>query len=257
MRSHFLARLLRDTGRLVLLTETSRAVLWVLGGFLAIGLLALLTDAVLALGAWGLVAVDLAMFGLLIAGIIHIIRQANQHFFNPRRAARLLEEHADIRGSRLINAVEFSESERAPSSTDLVARVVDEGESVAEHLSPSAAIQSGPLFKAMGVAAAAMLVVLIGFLTAPRLFARVLPRYLDPLGEHPPHHQLRAVDHRRDHLSRENLPRSLGNDHRRTQRGRLAKQCRHCVQQYWGRATSADVRRRREQLHPPTGTSCR
>lgn len=186
MRSHFLARLLRDTGRIVLLAETSRAIFWMLGALLAVGLLALLTDAVFALGAIGLVAIDLAMVGVAVAAIVYVFRQAYQHFFNPRRVARLLEERAGIPDSRLINAVEFSESQRTPSSPALVDRAVEEGEAAAEHLSPSVAVRSGPLFKAMGVAVGATLVVLISFIVAPRLFARVLPRYLDPLGDHPP-----------------------------------------------------------------------
>lgn len=187
MRSHFLSRLLRDTARLVLLTETSRAILWTLGSLLVVGLLALLIDAVLALGVWGLVTVDVALLGLMVAAVVYVVVQACRHFFNPRRIARLLEERAGIRDSRLINAVEFAESERTPSSPALVDGALDDGEAVAEHLSPAVAVQSGPLYKALGVAGGAMLVVLISFLMAPRLFGRVLPRYLDPLGQHPPY----------------------------------------------------------------------
>lgn len=169
-----------------MVTETSRAVLWTLGGLLVLGLLALIIDAVLSLASWGLLVVDLAMLGLFIGAVVYVVLQAYRHLYNPRRVARLLEERAGIRDSRLINAVDFTDSEREPASFALVDRAIDEGESVAEHLSPSTAVRSGPLFKAMGVAAGAMLIVLVSFLAAPRLFARVLPRYLDPLGNHPP-----------------------------------------------------------------------
>jgi hypothetical protein len=171
---------------MTLVVEVLRALAAVVGTLLLIGLLALLIDALFGLHTWGLIAVDLAFILLLLVAGWYTLRAALRNLFNPRRVARQIEERLGIRDSGLINSVELSSSPSTASSRALVDRTVQHGEELAFGLTAFEGVDFRRMLKAAGVAFAIVLGLFALYLATPRLFAMVVPRYLDPTGDHPP-----------------------------------------------------------------------
>jgi len=187
MTADRLFALLRRTSRLTLLAQVARAACAVVGLLLAAGLAAVLFDAVMSLQPWGLIAVDVLLLALVVAGTAYVSLQAARHWFDARRTARLLEERLGITDSRLINAVELAADARANSSRELIDRSLQQGDALAAELSPRAALPLRPLARAAAACAAIVALVVLGYFTSPRMYARVIPRFLDPTGDHPPY----------------------------------------------------------------------
>lgn len=162
---------------------------WLLLGFallLAAALLAVLVDAVLALPTGLRVIVDGILVIGLLAGGAALVREILRSRFDPRRAARQVECRLNVPHSLLINAVEFAAAPAADDSPMLRDRVVRMAEERARDLSSTDVLPLTPVWRALGWAAAAIGIMSAVWLAAPQMFAMVLPRYLDPAGDHPP-----------------------------------------------------------------------
>lgn len=186
MSAGHLPSLLRRAGRLTLTAEVARAVFAAFALLLAAGLTALVLDAVLGLHPWGLLTVDLLLVALLSGTALYTARQAWRNRYNPRRLARLIEERLDVEDSRLINSVDLQDLADRSTSYELVRKSVQSGDDLAAQLSPVRVVDLRRLLRASAIAVGALLGVWLTYMAAPRLFAMVVPRYLDPTGDHPP-----------------------------------------------------------------------
>jgi hypothetical protein len=181
-----LPSLLRRTGWLTQTIEVARAVCGAFCVLLAAGLAALAVDAVLGLYPSGLIAVDVLILCLFLAAAGYIARQYWRNRFNPRRVARQIESRLGLLDSQLINSVDFVESPGRTESPQLVRQSVQKGEELAAQVSSLEAVDLWRPWKAGAAAVGAMAVLVVAYLAAPRVFAVVVPRYLDPTGDHPP-----------------------------------------------------------------------
>ncbi len=147
---------------------------------------AILADAVLGLPAGVRIVVDVA----LIAGVLGVVAvlgwEIARRRFDPRREARQVESRLNVPHNLLINAVEFASEPGDADSPQLRERVVRMAEERARDISAVDVLPFRPLGRALAWAAGAVLLGLTFWLSAPRLFSMVLPRYLDPHGDHPP-----------------------------------------------------------------------
>jgi len=160
------------------------------GWSLAIGVAAifcaLLSDAFFAWPAAVRMAIDVvAVVGLVLAVVLFAWRTFGARY-DARRLARLTEERLTRHDSLLINAVEFRSGGHAGSEV-LRASVVQSADSVVAALPASAVTPAAPAVKATIAGLAAVLAFAVALMIAPRLFASVIPRFLDPHGDHPPY----------------------------------------------------------------------
>jgi hypothetical protein len=183
---HFFG-LLESTSHLKMFLDTSLATFLGLAACVGLALTAIFVDAVVALPPAGLWLVDLTLLGSLIAVVVLGVRQMWRNRFHAERTARLLEERLGIRNSVFTNAVDFASSAPRGDSPILRERAIRLAEERAFELSPGKVLSARPLAKAILVVAAAMLTALAGWWLAPRAFGMVLPRLLDPNGDHPPY----------------------------------------------------------------------
>jgi hypothetical protein len=181
-----LPSLLRRTGWLTLTLEIVRALCGTVCILLAAVLAALAIDAVLGLYPSGLIAVDLLLVVLLVAAAAYVVRQMWRNRFNPRRVARQIEMRLGLLDSRLINSVDFIDGPSESSSAPLVRQSVQRGEDLAAQLSSLEVVDLRRPWKTAAAAVGAVTVLIASYLAAPRVFAMVVPRYLDPTGDHPP-----------------------------------------------------------------------
>ncbi|QDT94975.1 ATP-binding protein [Gimesia aquarii] len=186
MKEGHLSQLLENTSQLTMLVEIGSAICRAGGALLAIAMVALGVDALFALTPWGLILVDLFFVCLIISAGCFTLRQAWRNAFNARRVARQIETHLGVANSRLINSVEFLENPSNSSSRELIDQSIRDGEDMASSLSSFEVVKFRGFLKACGLALGAILFVIVTFASAPRLIAMVLPRYLDPTGDHPP-----------------------------------------------------------------------
>lgn len=178
--------LLRRTSWLTLAVEVARAVFGTVGVLLAAGLAALAIDAVFGLYPAGLIAVDGLIVCLMLAAAGFVASQFWRNRFDPRRMARQIEQRLAIQDSRLINSVDLMESGRGGHSDHLVRKSVERGEELAAGVSSIEAVDLWRPWKMAAAALGAIVVLIAAYLSAPRVFAMVVPRYLDPTGDHPP-----------------------------------------------------------------------
>ncbi len=173
-----------------------RAVPWLLGLLLA----ALAADAFLQLSAAARVGCLVAGAGVAAAALLlgwHIGWRKK----NPaERVARHLEEREPLLGSRIINTLQLSGQTdnpalSAPTRAIAAEAVTRYGEELGALDLPALAAtgESRRRLKHAGLAALGFLAVLAAFYPVARI---VLPRFLDPLGDHPPYAftQLAIID---------------------------------------------------------------
>src|SRR5436190_1048310 len=158
---------------------------WCLAIAVAVVLGALLSDAFFAWPA----GMRIALNAIATTGLAAIVVMVGWRLFGSRyrarETARLIEERLHRRDSILINAVEFR-SGLEVGSESLRASVVHSADSIAMELPASAVPPATPALRATLAGLAAIGVFGVALLMAPRLFAAVIPRFLDPFGDHPP-----------------------------------------------------------------------
>jgi hypothetical protein len=181
-----LPSLLRRTGWLTLTVEVARATCGAFCFLLATVLAALAIDAVLGLYPAGLIAVDVLILCLFLSAAGYIASRFWRNRYNPRRVARQIEQRLGLLDSRLINSVDFLESPGRSCSPQLMQRSVQKGEEFAAQVSSLDAVDLWRPWRAAAAAFGAIAVLCGAYLAVPRVFAMVVPRYLDPTGDHPP-----------------------------------------------------------------------
>jgi hypothetical protein len=164
-----------------------RAAPWLLGA----AVFALALDAFLQLGV-------AARLSLVVSGLVGALVVAGVAFFGirlrrspPERVARHLESREPALGSRLINALQLSEQARDPSipplTRDLAARAAEQ--SVADFGTvdfPRLARTGSDRHALVRALLVAGLAIVLGLVFYP-VSEIVLPRFLDPFGDHPPY----------------------------------------------------------------------
>ncbi|MCA9055220.1 MAG: hypothetical protein KDA75_15375, partial [Planctomycetaceae bacterium] len=186
-RAVHLYALLHGVSRLQMLQAGARTTLVGIAVLIAFALAAVFTDAVFDLSPGLRIAVlGLAAAGVIVAGGL-VVRELFRHRFRAEQAARQVECHLKVPNSLLINAVEFASTSSQADSPVLRDRTVRMAEEQARNLSSFEVVRFAPLGRALGWAALATIVAGLCGLLVPRLFGMVLPRYLDPYGDHPPY----------------------------------------------------------------------
>ena len=181
-----LGYLLRSAGQLTLVLAALRTVCrWAAILFAAV-LVAIVVDGLLGLRPWVLAATDAVLIGLAGAGFVVLVRTIATHWFDPRRAARVVESRLGLSDGRLVNAWDLAAAPPKHASPQLVGHSVKLANEFAQSVPLSETVQSKPLVRTTLVLGAVLLLGLAGFLAMPRLFAAVLPRLAQPWGDHPP-----------------------------------------------------------------------
>lgn len=187
MNESELKYLLQNVSRLTLVVEVTRVLLGGLGLFIAAVLLALTIDAILSLQTWGLIALDAGLAVLFTILAIYTCRIARRNLFHPQRAARLIEQQLGIRDNRLINAVDFALSPTAAASPELIRKSVDAAESFAAEHDSVQCTNFSRLRRPVSIAVGVAMFALASYFLVPQAFGMVIPRLLDPAGDHPPY----------------------------------------------------------------------
>lgn len=188
MNTTRLNQTLHKAHRAKLTTDLLRAAALAIAVLCGAVLAAVLIDAAFGLATAALIIGNAAIVGLALFGVVFIVRTALRNRFDARRIARYVEDRAGDGGSHLINAVDFSHpsDDGPPMSDALRAMAVDSGEAFASTVKPGRLVDRGPARRAMMIGIGAIMIAVLLGIVAPRLFAMVLPRFLDPTGDHPP-----------------------------------------------------------------------
>jgi hypothetical protein len=242
-----LPSLLRRAGWLTLAVEVVRTVCGALCLLLAAVLAALAVDAVLGLYPSALIAVDVLILVLFLGLAAYIARQSWRNRFNPRRVARQIELRLGLLDSRFINSVDFLDAPNSSCSPQLVRQSVQKGEELAAQISSIEAVDLWRPWRAMAAAFGAICVLVVAYLAAPRVFAMVVPRYLDPTGDHPPFSLLSFEIAR---LSAVRVPGKAGDNLRHAGRSRPAGSGQSGVCRRQRATTPAHVSQRGRRLRP-------
>ncbi len=158
---------------------------WTLAAATLAVLAAVVSDAFFAWPAAVRIAMAIAgALGLLLAGGLLLARLFGGRY-DARRMARLTEQRLSRSDSLLINAVEFRSGTEIGSAA-LRASVVNSADAVVTELAATGVTPASPAVRAALAGLAAVVLFCGAFLAAPRLFAAVIPRFLDPHGDHPP-----------------------------------------------------------------------
>ena len=178
--------LLQGVNRLQVLSSCTRTTLLCLASLVAAALVAIFADAVLDLPIAVRVTLNVVGGLAIAAGSVLVIRELLRLKFDARAAARQVECRLGVPNSRLINAVEFASTEPRADSVTLRERTVRMAEEQARDLSSFEVVSWRPVGRALTWAAAAVVMGAVCWLAAPRLFGMVVPRFVDPYGDHPP-----------------------------------------------------------------------
>ncbi|MBX3440831.1 MAG: hypothetical protein KF774_00390 [Planctomyces sp.] len=159
---------------------------WLCVAAVAAAFLAILSDAAFAWSVPVRIAIDAAALGLLAAAGIAQGIDLWRRRYDASRTARLAEERLGRSDSLLINAVSF-QSDALGGSPVLRARVIRMAEESVRETAVMDVLPARPAVRAGGAAVIAAVAFGMAFLAAPKLFGMVLPRFLDPWGDHPPY----------------------------------------------------------------------
>ncbi len=157
------------------------SVVLILSVVVAIGL-----DAIFAFPGWALCILDGVLVTLIAMGLVKLARVVRAARFDARRLARLLEQQLNIRDNALINAIDLRTLPETGMSRRLADESIRRGESVARQIDVRRAIARRPASRAAWYVVCSLAAVLIARWIIPGVFARGLPRLLDPTGNHPP-----------------------------------------------------------------------
>lgn len=181
-----LGYLLRSSGQLSLFLAALRSALWWIAIVVSAVLLAVVVDGLLGLDPWGLVASDLTLLGLSVAGAVAFVRTIAANWLAPRQAARLVESRLGLSDGRLVTAWDLSEAPPKHASPQLVQHSVKAANEYAQSVPLGETVQTRPLIRTSLMLGAVLLVAVAGGLIMPRMSAAVLTRLADPWGDHPP-----------------------------------------------------------------------
>ena len=178
--------LLHAASRLKLFLDGSVTTLRLLALLLAVALIALFLDAAFAFPDGVRIGIDVLIIACGVVGVGLLVRDAIRNRFDARKSARQVEDCLGIRDSSLINAVEFSWESHRGESPILRERTIRMADARSREISSLDVHSFSPFYRSLGLTVAALGVVFLSWLLAPRVFSMVVPRYLDPTGGHPP-----------------------------------------------------------------------
>ena len=191
MNEHLL-NMLRAAARRKRAADTLHVVGRALVVLLTATLLAVFIDGLLGLWAGLLIAIDLALLVIATILVVRIARTWRGNRWHPRRAARFVEQRMGITDSRLINAVDLSQTAHASEgSAALRDAAVEAGDRLAQTVQPARVVDARPARRALLTAAAAVALVALCYALLPGMFRAVVPRYLQPVAHHPPYTLIR------------------------------------------------------------------
>lgn len=179
--AHLRRRLAGFLGLMVLLSLGS-VIGWTAIAAILLDVIVILPDRARAMAPW---ALGLGAAATALAGILGLRR------LNEARIARRFEREDRALGSVLINAVQLS-SQRSGSAAEEVLRVeaVELGRRRSSGLPAWPVVRRGVTVSGV-VAALAVLSWAGGWVLCGDVFRAVVPRFLDPFGDHPPYSRLR------------------------------------------------------------------
>lgn len=175
--------------RVNLLGQTVRSIAFSSGTVIvltAVAIVALLSDAAFAWPSGVRILIVASALGLVLAAIGILVRSLWRTRFEALRVARMTEERLGRSDSLLTNAVEFRSGSTAGSPV-LRGRVIRLADDAVRELSAFDVISTKRALRTFLAALAAVAAFGLGSLVAPKLYAMVVPRFLDPLGDHPPY----------------------------------------------------------------------
>ncbi len=151
---------------------------------------ALLSDAFFAWPSSARIVIDVVALGLAVAACGWLAARLVRERYSPRQVAILCEERLQREDSLLISSVEFQSG--LNSGSELLRRsVVRQAESTIHDIPATRVSPLTPVIRALLAAAVACALFAASIFAMPRLFGAVVPRFLDPTGDHPPFTLLR------------------------------------------------------------------
>ena len=176
---------LRGTNSVQRFASLSRLVLLGLCGLMVVLALAVSFDAALSLPVWLRVVIDVLAVAAGIWLLVYMFRTLASFRFFGQRTARRVEESLLIGDNSFVNAVDLADSSAANVSQQLQQAAITKGNALSRDYSALSAVSFAPAMKAFLGAGLAVLAVAIFYFATPRIFHSVLPRFLDPFGNHP------------------------------------------------------------------------
>ena len=175
-------------GRYAWACALGRALTFVrLGLCLCLALVAI--DVVLQCGAWTRLLLDVVALAALVGVIAWLARRARREARDRRGLAMILEQEHEHLDNVLINAVEFKDRlgrGEAGASAALMRHEIARAEERVASIRPEESVPRERIVRERNVLIALGLLLLVTLLSAPSAYLAVLPRYLDPFGDHPP-----------------------------------------------------------------------
>jgi len=159
---------------------------WTAVALVLAAVVVMLSDAAFAWPGAVRIVIDIAVVAACVMAVGVVCRGFWENQYEARRVARLAEDRLDRTDSLFINAVEFR-SAPVSGSPILRGRVIRMADDAVRDLSAFDIVPSNPAIRASLASAAVVLAFVLGGLVAPKLYGMVLPRFLDPLGDHPPY----------------------------------------------------------------------
>ncbi|QEG22469.1 coiled-coil domain-containing protein [Mariniblastus fucicola] len=184
---------LRGTNSVQRFASLTRLLFLGLLGVLVLVAAAIGFDAALSLPTWFRVLVDAGILLAAFAAIIYFARTFLSFRFFGHRTARRIEESLEIDNNAFVNAVDLGDDQAVNVSEQLKAEVVSKGNQLSREYSPFSTVSFAPTVKALVSAGIATIAVTVFYFAAPQMFGRVLPRYLDPFGNHPAYTSLEFI----------------------------------------------------------------
>lgn len=166
-----------------------RLAMTVFAALAAAALVFIVVDAVIDLSALAREMVLIPLIGILLGGGVMAVLQWRR--LHERRLARLLEHAHPGVGTRLTNAVQFSERPAAAGIEEYLRRAAIElGRASAAPLRIGPALRLG-LWRSGAFLGAVVAAWLALALFDAEVLRAVLPRFIDPRGDHPPFSRLK------------------------------------------------------------------
>ena len=186
MNDRSMDKTLRKTSRVLRISELARGVGLVVATGLLMVLAAVTLDATMGLPAYMLVVVDIVALAAVVGGIGYLVWLLHHNRHDGRRIARRIEQRMPVDDNTLINAVDLAAGDVSGSSVALRELAVDRGRLLAGSVSIGRVIDAERIKRQALFTGVVILATAAALWTLPGVFRSVLPRFLAPMGDHPP-----------------------------------------------------------------------
>ncbi|HMO15399.1 MAG TPA: hypothetical protein PKD64_15060 [Pirellulaceae bacterium] len=154
-------------------------------GFLLVVVVFFALDALLALPAWLRMACNGVLATATVAFGISLTRYLIHSRFQAMRVARRVEKRLQRADNVIVNSVDLRNAKFEATSSALGAIAIERGNQLAQELSPFEIVNFRPTLQAIALALGTACFATVAWMAVPKLVERVLPRFLDPFGNHP------------------------------------------------------------------------